>query len=78
MLDWDYVSLTYAADLTLQTVLTNLVATMPVDYGFTLDSTDYSGTTLAPFTWTNMRASDALRELSTARAGRRGHDVAGA
>lgn len=69
MLDWNFLSLTYAVEVTLQTVLADLVAALPIDYGITLDATDYSGTTLAPFTWTTLRASDALRELSN-RTGR--------
>ena len=69
MLDWAYISLTYIAATTLQQVLNDIITVLPVDYGLTLDSTDYSGTTLAPFTWTNLRASDALRELSS-RTGR--------
>jgi len=62
-LDWCYLSLTFATAPTLQDVLDALVAALPAAYSLTLDATDYSGTTLAAFTWTNMRASDALREL---------------
>lgn len=62
-LDWCYVSLTYTAATTLQVVLNALIAALPVGYGITLDATDYTGTPLAAFTWTTMRASDALRDL---------------
>jgi len=63
-LDWCFVTLTYTTDPTLQDVLDDLVAALPAGYGpITLDATDYSGVTLAAFTWTNKRASDALREL---------------
>ena len=69
LLDWYYVSATYVADVTLHTVLTDLVAALPADYGLSLDGTNYTGTVLSAFTWTTMRASDALRELSS-RTGR--------
>lgn len=61
-LDWCFISLTYTAVTTLGTVLTALVAALPAGYGITLSGT-YTDS-LAAFTWTNMRASDALRELS--------------
>ena len=62
-LDWCYLDLAFATDPTLQDVLDALVAALPAGYGITLDATDYSGLTLAAFTWTTMRASDGLREL---------------
>ena len=62
-LDWATVSLSWATDPTLQDVLDDLIAALPAGYGITLDATDYSATTLSAFAWTNVRASDALREL---------------
>jgi hypothetical protein len=62
-LDWAYIDLAYTTDPTLQEVLDDLIAALPAGYGITLDATDYSGITLAAFTWTTMRASDGLREL---------------
>ena len=62
-LDWCFITLTYSTDPTLQDVLDDLVAALPAGYGITLDATDYSAVTLAAFTWTNMRASDGMREL---------------
>ena len=50
MLDWYYLSATYAAATTLQVVLNAIIAALPVGYGITLDATDYTGTALAPFT----------------------------
>lgn len=63
-LDWCYLDLQYLSATTLQAVLDDLVAALPASYGLTLDATDYSGIPLAPFTWSLMRASDGLRELS--------------
>lgn len=68
-LDWCYLNLTYAADTTLQAVLDDLIDALPAGYGISLDATDYSGIALSAFTWSTMRASDALRELSD-RTGR--------
>jgi hypothetical protein len=68
-LDWCYLDLAYATDPTLQDVLDDIIAALPAGYGITLDAADYSGITLAAFTWTTMRASDGLRELSD-RTGR--------
>lgn len=62
-LDWCYLDLSYATDPTLQDVLDDLIDALPAGYGITLDATDYSGITLAAFTWQTMRASDGLREL---------------
>jgi len=63
-LDWCCVSLTFATDPTLQTVLEALVAALPTSYGITLDGTDYGGSPpLTAFSWETKRASDALREL---------------
>jgi hypothetical protein len=62
-LDWAVLTLSWTTDPTLQTVLDDLIAALPASYGITLDATDYSGTTLAAFAWTNVRASDGLREL---------------
>lgn len=63
-LDWAFVTLTYAADVTLKTVLTDLVAALPGTYGITVDAGQVDGPTLAAFSWTRKRASDAVRELS--------------
>lgn len=68
-LDWTFVSLTYAAPVTLKTVLTDIVAQLPGSYGMSLDAGQATGPTLDPFTWTNMKTSDGLRELSTRSGG---------
>jgi predicted heme/steroid binding protein len=62
-LDWATVDQTYATDVSLQTVLDDLVAQLPAGYGISLDAFDYSGITVKAFTWQAMRASDALREI---------------
>lgn len=62
-LDWATLTLTWTTDPTLQEVLDDIIAALPASYGITLDATDYSGVTLSAFAWTNVRASDALREV---------------
>lgn len=62
--DWAYISLTYASPVTLEDVLTDLVAALPASYSIALDAGQVTGPTLAPFTWDRKRASDAVRELS--------------
>ena len=62
--DWAYVSLTYASPVTLETVMNDIVAALPVSYGITVDAAQVTGPTLAPFTWDRKRASDGARELS--------------
>lgn len=62
--DWAYVSLTYTSPVTLETVMNDFVAALPVTYGITVDAAQVTGPTLAPFTWDRKRGSDAVRELS--------------
>lgn len=64
-LDWFYLSLSYTTDQTLDTVLAAAVALLPSGYGITKGGSGYTDT-IKPFTWTNMRASDAFRELANA------------
>ncbi len=62
--DWVYTSAAYDIAVSLRTALADLVTTHLSQYGITLDAAQVEGPTLAPFTWANKRASDALRELS--------------
>lgn len=62
--DWCYTSATYAAAVSLRTVLADLVAEHLAQYGITLDPAQVDGPSLEPFTWANKRVSDGLRELS--------------
>lgn len=62
--DWAYNTLTYIAPVTLETVLNDIVSQLPGSYGITVDATQVTGPTLAPFSWVRKRASDAVRELS--------------
>ena len=64
-LDWCYLSLSYTSATTLGTVLTAIQAALPAGYGVTLATGMGALTdTLGAFEWVNMRASDAMRELS--------------
>ena len=65
--DCCYTNLTYAAAVQLETVVADLVTEKLGAYGITY-TTAATGITLQPFTWTAMRASDALRDLCTKAA----------
>lgn len=62
--DWAFVSLSYAADVSLETVMNDIVAALPASFGITVDAAQVTGPLLAAFTWERKRASDAARELS--------------
>jgi len=62
--DWALATLTYAVDVTLKAVLTDLVTNYLDEYGITLDPAQVDGPPLTPFTWTDKKISDAIRELS--------------
>ena len=62
--DWVSVTLTYAADVTLKQVLIDLIDGYLAQYGIELDPFQSDGPTLAPFSWSNKRASDAIRDLT--------------
>lgn len=62
--DWCYTTVSYDVPVTLIDVLTDLVNDHLTNYGIALDPAQVIGPTLSPFTWTNKRVSDALRELS--------------
>ncbi len=62
--DWCYTTVTYSAPVLLKDVLTDLITDHLATYGLALDVAQVDGPTLAAFTWTNKRVSDALRELS--------------
>jgi hypothetical protein len=64
-LDWSIITLAYTTTKTLKQVLTDIVALLPATYGITLDAGQVTGPTLQPFNWTQKKASDAVRELST-------------
>ena len=64
-LDWTYLDLAYTTGTTLKDVLTDIVAALPGSYGITLDAGQVTGPTLEPFTWSQVKASDAIRELAT-------------
>jgi hypothetical protein len=61
--DWCSTSLSYTVPVTLIDVLTDLIADPLINYGITLDAGQVTGPTLDPFSWSNKRVSDALREL---------------
>jgi hypothetical protein len=67
-LDWTYVSLSYDAPVTMKQVLTDLVAELPASYSITVDGAQVDGPTVDPFSWVTVKASDAIRELSTRTA----------
>jgi hypothetical protein len=73
--DWCSVSVQYffgnddpptigAVVVTLDAVLADIVAVL-AQYGVTLDAGQATGDVLEPWNWTNVRVSDALRELET-------------
>lgn len=62
--DWTSTTVTYGTAVTLKQVLTDLVDDHLSQYGVTLASTQVTGPELEPFTWTDKRVADALRELS--------------
>ena len=62
--DWCFTNLTYPSSVLLKDVLTDLVETHLAQYDITLADDQVDGPSVAPFTWTNTRVSDALRELS--------------
>ena len=64
-LDWSILTLAYTTTKTLKQVLTDVVALLPATYGITLDAGQVTGPTLQPFNWTQKKAADAIRELST-------------
>ena len=63
-LDWAYLNLTYTAPATVKQILTDIIAALPADTGITLDPAQLDGPPVDPFTWSQMRASDAVRDLS--------------
>ena len=62
--DWCFTSLAYTVPTLLKDVLTDLVDTHLAQYDITLADDQVDGPSLAAFTWTDKRVSDALRELS--------------
>jgi len=62
--DWAFVSLTYSSPVSLETVIDDLIAALPVSYGITKDAGQVTGPTLSEFSWVRKRASDAVRELT--------------
>lgn len=61
---WRYATLSYDTAHTLEAVLTDLVDDYLSDYGVTLDPTQLTGPTIAPFSWSRKNILDGLRELS--------------
>jgi hypothetical protein len=62
--EWCTQTKTYTSSVALGSVVGDLVTDKLGAYGITLSSSQVAGPTLAPFTWTAYRVSDALRELS--------------
>ncbi|HXG70387.1 MAG TPA: hypothetical protein VNJ04_07220 [Gemmatimonadaceae bacterium] len=64
-LDWSTVTVSYTTDKTVAAVLGDIVAQLPASLGITLDATQAAGPTLtAPFSWEDMKASEAVREIT--------------
>lgn len=66
--DWCSITATYVTPVTLKAVLEDL-ADVLAPYGVTLDAGQVTGPTLAAFSWTDKKVSDALRELTTRSEG---------
>lgn len=65
--DLCYLTLIYTVTVALEDVIDDIVTQFLAPYGITYTPVAY-GVTLAPFSWVNVRASDAFREL-TAKLG---------
>jgi hypothetical protein len=64
--DLKVVSLSYDTDTDVKTVLTDLVALLPGSYGMTVDPAQVAGPAVSARSWTNVKASTILRDVSKA------------